>query len=107
MPNRTSVIIPSTFLRLQRLEAQFLQPHRLVMLLALGGMLVQSLLLLPIPLLQGWVLDRLVVRTILDRPIEATDQPGTVWIIATALLISIACLLGRTILGWRVTGTMI
>ena len=64
--------------RLRRLEADFLRPHRCILLLALGGMLVQSLLLLPIPLLQGMVLDRLVSAT--------AETSGVLVLIATAPL---------------------
>ena len=39
---------------LRRLEAEFVRPHRRAVLLALAGMLLQSALLLPVPLAQGW-----------------------------------------------------
>ena len=45
---------------LRRFEAEFLRPYRGPILLGLLGLLVQSVLLLPIPLLQGWVVDQLV-----------------------------------------------
>ena len=44
----------------RRFEAEFLHPYRRAILLGLLGLIVQSVLLLPIPLLQGWVVDRLV-----------------------------------------------
>src|SRR5437763_16116032 len=64
--------------RLRRLEGEFLRPHRRIVLLALAGMFVQSLLLLPIPLLQGMVLDRLV-----QGPSQSADL---LVLIAAALL---------------------
>ena len=45
---------------LRRFEAEFLRPYRGPILLGLLGLLFQSVLLLPIPLLQGWVVDQLV-----------------------------------------------
>ncbi len=83
--------------RLRRLEAHFVKPYRGIISLALLGMLLQSLLLLPIPLLQGWVLDR-VVRE------EITPQAG--WLIAGGLLASVLCYLLRTVLAWSVTSAM-
>ncbi len=44
----------------RRFEAEFLRPYRQAILLGLLGLIVQSVLLLPIPILQGWVVDRLV-----------------------------------------------
>ena len=44
----------------RRFESEFLRPYRGAILMGLLGLLVQSLLLLPIPLLQGLVVDRLV-----------------------------------------------
>ena len=41
-----------------RLEADFLRPYRWAIGLGLLGLLVQSVLLLPVPLLQGWVVDK-------------------------------------------------
>ncbi len=45
---------------LLRLEADFLRPYRWAIGMGLLGLLVQSVLLLPVPLLQGWVVDKLV-----------------------------------------------
>src|SRR5207245_8170672 len=56
-----SLTVPHSILtQLRQLETRFLKPHRRAVALALAGMLVQSALLLPIPLLQGGVVDRLV-----------------------------------------------
>ena len=81
---------------LRRLEAEFLRPHRLTLGLALAGMLVQSLLLLPVPLAQGWVLDRLL----------AADRAGLVVQILVALGLMVACHLLRGGLGYVVGSTM-
>lgn len=45
---------------LRRFEADFLRSYRGAIAIGLVGLLVQSILLLPIPLLQGWVVDQLV-----------------------------------------------
>src|SRR5439155_20422896 len=92
---------PSALARLCRLEAQFLRPHRRVILLALAGMFLQSALLLPIPLLQGWVIDRLVALSQ-----AAADAAETTRIILIALGASVACYGGRTALAWKVTAVM-
>ncbi len=93
------IIRPTVRSRLRRLEAQFLKPHRRAVLLALAGMLVQSFLVLPIPLLQGWILDQLTRR-------PAEDPAGLVWLIGTGLAFTAACLLGRMMLAWRVAAIM-
>jgi ABC-type multidrug transport system fused ATPase/permease subunit len=97
---------PSAAGRFRRLEAEFLRPHRRAVAFALAGMLLQSALLLPIPLLQGWVLDRLLAlsgRAGAGSPEEAADA---VRMIGVALAASVACYLVRTGLAWKVTGTM-
>lgn len=42
-----------------KIESLFLRPHRPALVLALGCLLIQSLLVLPIPLIQGRLLDEL------------------------------------------------
>jgi ABC-type multidrug transport system fused ATPase/permease subunit len=86
--------------RLRRLEAQFLRPHRVTLLAALAGMFLQSLLLLPIPLLQGAVVDRLV------RPPADPAALGLPGLIVAAFAGSVACLLARALLSWRVSVAM-
>src|SRR4051794_22025929 len=49
--------------RLKKLEAAYLRPYRWHIATALAAMLAQSLLLLPLPWLQGWVIDRLAQLT--------------------------------------------
>src|ERR1041385_5053068 len=69
------------------LERRFLKPHRRVIALAIVCMFVGSLLLLPIPLMQGEVIDCLIT--------DASEALG--WIVA-CLTGSIACYLARTLL---------
>src|SRR3984957_15850893 len=59
---------------LRRFEAEFLRPYRGAILLGLLGLVVQSVLLLPVPLLQGWVVDRLGGSF---RVLEAATSPET------------------------------
>jgi ABC-type multidrug transport system fused ATPase/permease subunit len=51
---------PSSGWLLRRFEREFLRPYRRVIVWGLLGLLLQSVLLLPVPLLQGWVVDQLV-----------------------------------------------
>src|SRR3954469_4823563 len=80
--------------RLRRLDAEFLRPHHRAMLLALLAMLLQSLLVLPLPLLQGWVLDRLhpLLGFSLETPVDVTSLA---WLIGLTLGASVICHLGR------------
>lgn len=64
--------------------------------LALFGMLTQSLLLLPVPLVQGWILDRLL----------AADRSGLVVQILVALGVMLGCHLFRGGIGYLVGATM-
>jgi ABC-type multidrug transport system fused ATPase/permease subunit len=86
---------------LRRLESQFLRPYRLPIALGLLGLFVQSILLLPVPLLQGWVLDRL-----LAHPVGSSATAEASRAIALGLLASVACYLGRMALAWKVTTTV-
>ena len=86
----------STRERLKRLGVEFLKPHRAAIFLALGAMLVQSLLVLPLPLLQGWVLDSIV----------SAPREGLAWLVALALGASVLCYLGRMGLAWLAASTM-
>jgi ABC-type multidrug transport system fused ATPase/permease subunit len=94
-----------------------------MIVLGLLGLLIQSLMLLPIPLLQGWVVDRLVAHCRVDgRPLlsespsmaisaaaPASSGPSRSSIlraIAAALAATIALLAARTILAWRIAAMM-
>jgi ABC-type multidrug transport system fused ATPase/permease subunit len=100
--------------RFRRLERRFLRPYRVIILLALAGMLVQSLLPLPIPLLQGWVLDQVAHHSSelgtrsaeLRVPHSEFRVSNLSWLIVGAMVISVLCYLVRTILGWIVTSVM-
>ncbi|HZU35701.1 MAG TPA: ABC transporter ATP-binding protein [Gemmataceae bacterium] len=96
---------PSVFGRLRHLEAQFLRPHRRTVALALAGMLVQSALLLPAPLLQGWVVDRLVAH-LGQGGTAALSSAAAVRLILVALAASVACYAVRAGLAWQVAATM-
>jgi ABC-type multidrug transport system fused ATPase/permease subunit len=69
--------------------------------MALVGLLVQSLLLLPVPVLQGRVLDRVV-------PAMGGAGPAgsAVPMILVALAAMVACHVGRTVLGWAFAARM-
>jgi ABC-type multidrug transport system fused ATPase/permease subunit len=86
---------------LGRLEFQFLKPYRLPIGLCLLGLFVQSILLLPVPLLQGWVLDRLLAQAVGSSSTVEASRAITLGLLATA-----ACYLGRMALAWIVTTTM-
>jgi ABC-type multidrug transport system fused ATPase/permease subunit len=82
---------------LRRLVSEFIRPHRAAIGLALAAMLAQSVLVLPVPLLQGWVLDRLT-------PVftgQAPDGTGLAGWVAGALAASVLCHLGRMALAWK------
>jgi ABC-type multidrug transport system fused ATPase/permease subunit len=87
---------------LLRLERTFLKPYRPTFALAWAGLLAQSLLLLPIPLLQGWVLDRLVPLAGKGIAGAREAMPG----VAAALATMVLCHLARATLSWRVAATM-
>lgn len=83
--------------RLRRLNEQFLKPHRRRILAALAGMLLQSTLLLPIPLIQGAIIDRLLTPSATAADLSS----GAVWLVMGGLAATVACLLLRTALVWR------
>ncbi len=86
----------------RRVEAEFLRPHRSAMALALAGMLAQSMLVLPAPLLQGWVVDRLVPM-FADGSFQPPGDGGRLSrMIALALAATVAVHLARMALGWKV-----
>ncbi len=88
---------------LRKLAVEFLRPHRTAILLALAGMIVQSMLLLPVPLLQGWVLDRLAP---LFTGQAAGDAAPVGWAVVGALAASVLCHLGRMGLAWKASAVM-
>jgi ABC-type multidrug transport system fused ATPase/permease subunit len=80
---------------LNELAAAFLRPFGLQIALALVLVLIQSLCLLPLPALQGWIIDRLQSATS-----SGADQWTLYWQISEVCVISIACLLARMALNW-------
>jgi ABC-type multidrug transport system fused ATPase/permease subunit len=87
--------------RLKKLEAAFLRPYRGQILVALAAMLLQSLLLLPLPPLQGWLIDRLVEIAGRNSP-----QISLFSFFAFAALIPLACILARLAVSWFSSGQM-
>ncbi len=93
---------------LRRLEAEFLRPYRGEIALGLLGLLVQSVLLLPIPLLQGWVLDKLVALAGAAGGAAAgvPTKASVAWAIGLALCGTIALHLARSALSWWTAALM-
>jgi ABC-type multidrug transport system fused ATPase/permease subunit len=94
---------------LRRFESEFLRPYRGAILLGLLGLLVQAVLLLPIPLLQGWVVDRLVDHCRLEGTsslVRGASKASVVRAIAVALAGTIALHGVRAVLAWRIAAMM-
>src|SRR5437868_11075173 len=79
----------------------YLRPHRAALAFALAGLLFQSALLLPVPLLQGWVLDRLA-----DGPGGAAARADLARAVFAAFAVTVACYLLRAAVGWSVATIM-
>lgn len=95
------MISPRPAAWLRRLESQFLKPYRIAIALGLAGLLIQSMLVLPIPLLQGWVLDRLIEHAS-GSSASAVALHAILWGFAAMA----ACHLARLGIAWNVTATM-
>ncbi len=80
--------------RLRRLDLEFLRPHRRAMFVALAAMFLGSLFLLPVSLVQGWILDRLLEGMGHD---PAIAENLILWMLGIVL----TCHLGRMLLVWR------
>jgi ABC-type multidrug transport system fused ATPase/permease subunit len=97
---------------LRRFEAEFLPPYRGAITLGLVGLLLQSVLLLPIPLLQGWVVDRLVdyCRASAPGASAVAAAEGARSAATRAIVLSLVATIGlhgiRTLLAWRVAAMM-
>ncbi len=102
---------------LRRFEVEFLRPYRWAIALGLIGLLVQSVLLLPVPLLQGWVVDRLVAYCRASGPgstdLGAADPSAIVLVRSAAARAIVLALVGtialhgvRTLLAWRLAAMM-
>jgi ABC-type multidrug transport system fused ATPase/permease subunit len=88
------------------MESQFLQRYRPWLALGLIGLFAQSLLLLPIPLLQGRVLDRLLPLAGRLGAITSAEASSASRAIVACLLATVACHLARMALAWK-TGAMV
>src|SRR4051794_33906136 len=89
---------------LRRVEARFVRPHRRTVARVLAGMLAQSVLLLPIPLLQGWVLDHLLAYA--GAPEETRDGAALTRVALLGLSGTLLCLAARAGLAWWGATTM-
>jgi ABC-type multidrug transport system fused ATPase/permease subunit len=88
---------------LSRLEQRFLRPYRAAIALSLAGVMLQSALLVPIPMLQGRVLDRLADAW---RSGESTAAHHAFRFLFVSTGIAIASIVARAILVWRCNATM-
>jgi ABC-type multidrug transport system fused ATPase/permease subunit len=91
---------------LRRMEAEFLRPYRGWLVLGLMGLFAQSVLLLPIPVFQGWVLDRLVPLAGHLGSITPVESSAASRVILLGLAATVACHLGRMALAWKI-GAMV
>ncbi|HEY8505313.1 MAG TPA: ABC transporter ATP-binding protein, partial [Gemmataceae bacterium] len=91
--------------RFRRLLSRFVKPYRVPIALALVAMIANSALTLPLPLLQGWVLDRLVPLAG-PAPGGAPDRGAAAAVIWTGLGLTLFCLAGRMALAWLAGCTM-
>jgi ABC-type multidrug transport system fused ATPase/permease subunit len=82
----------SSFGSIRRFEAAFLRPYRLTLLAAAGVVFLSALLALPVPVVQG----RLMGRLLAGSPAHLAGP------LRDALVVTAACLLARAALGWRV-----
>ena len=110
-PDATAETVPSS--PLVRLEADFLRPYRWAIGLGLLGLLGQSVLLLPVPLLQGWVVDKLVAlaatsgtETGVATTAPLADTDAIAWAIGLALGGTVVLHLVRSCISWWTAATM-
>src|SRR5437764_1205844 len=90
----SDLLVPQSPSEFRRLEARFLKCHRWTLALVMLAMLGQAVLLLPIPLLQGSVLDQLL------RVSDTIDRDGIMWAAGLALAATVCCLGLRALLFW-------
>ncbi len=119
-PDHVALLTPAV---LRRFEAEFLRPYRGMVLLGLLGLLIQSVLLLPIPLLQGWVVDRMVAYCQAAGRSPSSESPSltisatppvsggpsrssVIWAIASALGATIVLHGARAVLAWQIAAMM-
>ena len=82
------------------------RPYRWWIALGLVGLLAQSLLVLPIPLLQGRVVDSLVPLVERPRHRGPAESAAAARVIARRAGRAVACLLARLALAWWVAAMM-
>ncbi|WP_165233265.1 ABC transporter ATP-binding protein [Aquisphaera insulae] len=96
---------------LRRLEGEFLRPYRVTLWLCLLGLLAQSALMLPGPLIQGWLLDRLVALGRIAKSgggglAFTPAAAGSAYrALAAATAGLVACQVLRSLLSWAVAST--
>jgi ABC-type multidrug transport system fused ATPase/permease subunit len=90
---------------LRQLERSFLRPYRGIFLIALLSLLSQSALLLPIPVLQGWMVDRLVAWFGRGSAVDTAARTELSRGLMLALTAMVACHLSRAALAWWVSDT--
>jgi ABC-type multidrug transport system fused ATPase/permease subunit len=100
----------------RRVEADFLRSRRPVLVLALLGLLAQAALLLPVPLMQGQIIDRLAPLVLhraadphasgLPVSLQVTASDRTPGIVALLVAAIVACHVGRLALGWKISATI-
>lgn len=84
----------SSFRSIRRFKAVFVRPYRFTLLAAAGAVLLQALLALPVPVVQGRLLDHLLSPS--GSPAELAGP------LRDALIATVLCLAARGLLGWRV-----
>jgi ABC-type multidrug transport system fused ATPase/permease subunit len=89
---------PSSLQLLKRFHADFLRPHRRALTLAMLALLLQAGLALPIPFVQGQLLDQL-----LESSSGPDDLMRSIGVAAVGIT---ACLAVRGALGWQAASTM-
>lgn len=84
----------SSFGSIRRFEAAFVRPYRLTLLAAAGAVLLQALLALPVPVVQGRLLDHLLSPA--GSPADLAEP------LRDAVVATVLCLAARGFIGWRV-----
>jgi ABC-type multidrug transport system fused ATPase/permease subunit len=95
----------------RRFEREFLRPYRGAFVLGVFSLLIESVLLLPIPLLQGRVIDQLVAFERLRRAgateeAERAARYDSGRTIGLVLAATVALYLARSLLAWRTAARM-
>jgi ABC-type multidrug transport system fused ATPase/permease subunit len=86
-------------------RVRLLPGHKRTIALCLAGTFLQSVLLLPIPLLQCWVIDQLLVL-VQQRSAHAIEETRGLPVIIWAFLGTVACFALRSALCWKGSADM-